>query len=637
MEERYDEEYWYLITKLKDSFTQNPNCHDVKRSVFDRLSPDKQKLIEDLPLEDQRKLADRACRTIVDIDFLTETEVQLLDEIRNGRKQNYKQVICRLTGKIDWKRIRRGYAELLEAYPLLRTVFFYKGLQKPVKAVYENVEKGFPIHDMQKVDRRKLIFLMKNVLASEMRRKYNIESDPVLRIQGYLTGPNELLVVISFYPHICYPVGIRNVLYKIFGGMDAENAALPGVNEEEARQMNRLLAERCVAHFKEILLPLGKSMTIPGEKRQTDELDREFREPTTLYKEFSESLAECLKKYCEDAEVSLKSVLLYAWAELLGKLHEENCPTMLTAGAGEELKLFPIKAERKRDIKEALQYIDRQLETAAKYSNCTVEDIETAVGFSFSEYFRMVHNFMDFHELNDMKSGKNSVASLRGFSEEDIKINLCVDYYLFEDKIGMNYVAKKGYIEIILDNLHELFVDELSGILSLGNVKYDKKSFIRVDDTKEEKLQKIKTARTAYYLKASGIFETLTADEMIMLAKYCRLRTYLSGDEILTQGSRITSLFIVGEGKLEESMMAPDGMVKSLRIIGNGSIFGEECLFEGQIAPSAYTVISSQACIVEINKNVLSEVLTRQPEGLLALLQKENEQKCKLQRLWSMD
>lgn len=63
-----------MITRLKDSFTQDPNHHDVKSSLFDRLSPDKQKLIEELPLEEQRKLADKACRTIVDIVFLTETE-----------------------------------------------------------------------------------------------------------------------------------------------------------------------------------------------------------------------------------------------------------------------------------------------------------------------------------------------------------------------------------------------------------------------------------------------------------------------------------------------------------------------------------------------------------------------------------
>lgn len=637
MEERYDEEYWYLITRLKDSFTQDPNHHDVKRSVFDRLSPNKQKLIEELPLEEQRKLADKACRTIVDIDFLTETEEQILNENKSGRKQNYKQVICRLTGKIDLKRIGRGYAELLESYPLLRTVFFYKGLQKPVKVVYENTEKVFPLHDMQKTDRRKLIFLMKNVLASEMRRNYNIESDSVLRIQGYLTGINELLVVISFNPYICYPIGIRNMLYKIFGGMDVENAALPGVNEEEAQQMNRLLTEKCVAYWKETLLPLGKSMTIPGEKRQTDELDRDFREQTVLYKEFRDRMTECLRKYCGDTGTSPKSVLLYAWANLLGKLHEERCPVMLTAGTGEELKLFPIKAERKTDVKEAILTIDRQIKEAEKYSNCTVNDIEKAVGISFAEYFRMIHNFVDFNELDEMEAVEKKVQSFQGLYEEDCSINLCVDYYLFEDKIGINYTAKKGYIEIILDNLNELFLDELSGILSLGNIKFDKKSFIRVDDTKEEKLRKIKTAQTALFLKSSGIFDALTADEMIMLARHCRLGTYLSGDEILLQGSRISSLYIVGEGKLEESMMALDGMVKSLRIIGSGSIFGVESLFERKTTSSAYTVVSSQARIVEINKNVLAEVFSQKPDGLLALLQKEHDQKCKLQRLWTMD
>ncbi|MGN0412248.1 MAG: condensation domain-containing protein [Lachnospiraceae bacterium] len=637
MEEQYDEKYWHLITSLKDSFTQNPNDSHVNFSVFDRLPPDKQALIEELPLEEKKKLAGKIVKPIEDMDFLTDAEEQLLEEIGSGKKQNYKQVICRLTGKTDLNRIRKGYAELMKTYPLLRSVLLYKGLQKPVKVVYESAEKSFPLHDVQKADQKKLIFLMKNVLASEMRRKFHIESDPVLRIQGYLTGPRELLVVISYYPHICFPVGIRNMLYKIFGGMDAENALLPGVSEDAAQQMNQQLVEKSVNYWKKILLSPGKSLTIPGEKSRTEELDREYRKKTTLYKECGGSLAESLKNYCEEAGTSMKTLLLYAWASMLGKLHEENNPMILTTGNGEELKLFPIKADRSVSAKESIQQMDRQMKEASGYRNCTVENIEAATGISFSEFFRMVHHFVNFDELGQMEIGKNSVHTVNGLSEDDLDINLCINYYLYEDKIGMNYIAKKGYIEILLDDLHELFLNELMGILSLGTVKFDKKSLFRVDDTREEKLRKIKKAQIALYLKNSGLFETLTVEEMIMLAGHCRLETYLSGDEILTQESIVSSLSIVGDGKLEESMMAMDGMVKSLRIIGNGKVFGVESLLEKKTAPSSYTVLTSHVQIVEIDKNVLSEVFSKKPEGLLALLQQVNDQKCKLQRLWTMD
>ena len=138
-------------------------------------------------------------------------------------------------------------------------------------------------------------------------------------------------------------------------------------------------------------------------------------------------------------------------------------------------------------------------------------------------------------------------------------------------------------------------------------------------------------------MKASGIFEGLTVEEIMILAKYCRLSSYLSGDVVLQEKSRNSQIYIVGEGNLEESRTTGDGMVKSLRIIKEGSVFGIESLFPEGKAPTSYTAVSSQVKIVEINKDVLSEVFRRKPEGWLALLQKENDQKCKLQRLWTME
>lgn len=637
MAEKYDEEYWYFITKLKDSFSQNRNDRTVNLTAFDKLKPEKRKLIEDMPLEELKKIAAKVSADVVDIDYLTQDERLLLGEIREGRKLKYKQVVCRLTGKIQMKQIMDGYAKMMQEQQLFRTAYLHKGLENPVKVVYANADRVFPIHDLRNLNRDKQVFVMKNVLASQARHDFNIEIDPVLRIQGYLTGQREILVMISIYPCLTYSVGIRGMLYRIFGGMDAENATMPGVDEESLRQMNEELAEKSIAYWKDLLLPLPESMAIPGEERQTGALSKSYREKTCLYKELNEELVKCLTAFCEKNAVSLKAVFLYAWAELLGKSHDEEQPVLLVTQNGERMNLFPIKVARGEGAHERLKVIDRQLEQSLKFSSCTIHDIESAAGISFPEYFRMVHNFMEFKELDDIESGRSNVRAIGGMNADDIAVNLCVNYHLFEHNIGINYIAKEGFIEIIFDHLHDLFVDELSTILSIDQIRFDKKSFIKVDDTDEEKLEKIKLAQAGLYLKASGIFEGLTVEEIMILAKYCRLSSYLSGDVVLQEKSRNSQIYIVGEGNLEESRTTGDGMVKSLRIIKEGSVFGIESLFPEGKAPTSYTAVSSQVKIVEINKDVLSEVFRRKPEGWLALLQKENDQKCKLQRLWTME
>ena len=191
-------------------------------------------------------------------------------------------------------------------------------------------------------------------------------------------------------------------------------------------------------------------------------------------------------------------------------------------------------------------------------------------------------------------------------------------------------------MEIILDNLHDVLIGELSMLVVPGSARFDKSTFIKAGDTNEEKRYKILLAQIGLYLKNSGIFQMITVDEIMKLAEYCRLRTYLSGDSVITEKTRISNVCILGDGTLEESRMDADGMVKTVRIIKQDSVFGIESLFPNGESGTTYTVISPQAKIVEIDSKILTEALRRVPEGWIALLQKENDQKSRLQRLWTM-
>ena len=266
-----------------------------------------------------------------------------------------------------------------------------------------------------------------------------------------------------------------------------------------------------------------------------------------------------------------------------------------------------------------------------------LEDLEQAVGIAFPEYFRMVHAFLEFSELEDLGAGKSDMEFLSENSEEDQDINLWISYQIFDQKISMNYLSKGGIMEMILENLHELFTEELSALLMPEQNRFDKTTFITAEDTDEERMYKIQLAQIALYLKESGIFGSVTVDEIMKLAEYCRPSTYLSNDIIISEKTRTGSIYILGEGKLEESLTAPDGMVKSLRIMKKGCIFGIESLFPEGESKTTYTVVSPQAKLVEIDSEIFKEVLRRKPEGWIALLEKECDQKSRLQRLWTME
>lgn len=634
---QYDEDYRTLISKLNGAFVQKQKEKMVNPAVFEKLDYEKQNFIKSLPEVEIQKIGAKVHSPVTDICFLSQEEKQLVREIEFGRKRSYRQVAFRLVGNIDIEQIMKRYARNIWEEPAFRTVYLYEGLQEPVKVVCENREKTFPVHDVRSMSKDKQNVLVKSVLAAEMRCEYDIQSDFILRIQGYLMADREMTIILSIYPHLPYSEGVNGMLFKVLKGMSPQISDMPVVDENTLKKVNQMLRDESISYWEELMTPLPKSMTIPGENRKGSDTSGRIFGKLFLYKEVGEELADRLNLFCEKNQVSKKAVFLYAWGNMLGGYHGESSPFMAVAQGGEKVDLFPVKVERSEKLSEAMRGIDGQLEKAAKYSNCTLHDMEFAAGVTFSEYFRMVHNFVEFCELDNMKRENNGVSAIRGIRAEDTDINLFISYYLYEKTIAIHYTSQSGIMETLLENLHDLFVEELQMILAGSPTEFNKKTFIRPDDSEEEKLYKIKIAQTGLYLKESGIFDSITVDEIMKLAEFCSLSNYFSNDAVVSEKSAISKIYIVGEGKLEESMTASDGMVKSLRILKKGDIFGVESLFSEALSAHTYTVISQQAQIVEIDKEILTEVFRRKPGGWIALLEKENKLKSKFQYLWTLE
>lgn len=629
--QRYDEDYQNLILKINEAFNRNQSSTGVYKSAFEQLNEGKKQSIEQIPQEEIQKIGARVRKDVCGIEYLTPQEEELLAEVRAGRKRNYKQFVFRLSGVIDGERIMQNYRSLMQE-EVFRTLYLYEGLERPVRIVCRDGESIFPIYNVQSLERDRQTLLIKNVLAAEMRREYHIEKDQVFRIQGYLMAKDEMLVVISLYPFVPYPLGIRGMLYKIFDQMKTQSSDVPGIDEAAVKKMNEELKAKSLAYWKKIMLPSGKALTIPGESRGQETAQRAF-----LHKELSEELVEQLTKFCREKNISVKAAFLAVWGSLMGKYHDEKHPLVLAAMNGEKMNLFPIRIFREEKGLQNLSVIDTQLNGALSYSSCSVEDVEAQTGIVFADFFRMAHSFVEFNELDALESGSGDLSAVNGIGPEDIDVNLVVSYHLFEKNISMHYLSKSGIMEIILDNLHELFLEELRHILSGDGAGFDKKSFIRMSDTDAEKLQKIRLAQIGLYLKESGLVESLTVEEIMKLSGYCRLTTWLSNDRVVSEHSMLSSLYIVGEGMLEESRTEKDGIVKSLRIVKKGCIFGIESLFSKPEAKTTYTVASSQAQVVEIDQHILKEIFRRKPEGWITLLEREAEQKARLQRLWTMN
>ncbi len=269
------------------------------------------------------------------------------------------------------------------------------------------------------------------------------------------------------------------------------------------------------------------------------------------------------------------------------------------------------------------------------HSCCTLEDIEKQIGRGLPELLGIRHQFLD---LRSPASAAENLQKMIGLDSQLHHLyGLRLEYRLSIKKIEIDYISYDRVFSEVLKQSHEAFVREIKLLLNDNTQEFDKESYIKEDDTQEEKLRKLILAQKALYLKESGLFDYLTVDELMQLAKPCRLHTLGTSECLLEEEEIVDSLFIIGEGMLEESRIGMDGLVKSIRIMKKTDCIGLECLMPERKSFNTYQVISRQATVLEINRDYLHTILSRYPQGFGILLGKEHDKSKKMQRLWMLN
>ena len=124
-----------------------------------------------------------------------------------------------------------------------------------------------------------------------------------------------------------------------------------------------------------------------------------------------------------------------------------------------------------------------------------------------------------------------------------------------------------------------------------------------------------------------SIFEMLSEDERLQLARTARTIFLGPMERIIIQGREGSSLFLVGEGRLEVMVRQTDGTDRLMAVKNKGEVVGEISLLTG--APRTATVRALEGAVVyEIGKHQFEPIIRARPElveVLGAIMQKHIE------------
>jgi len=115
------------------------------------------------------------------------------------------------------------------------------------------------------------------------------------------------------------------------------------------------------------------------------------------------------------------------------------------------------------------------------------------------------------------------------------------------------------------------------------------------------------------------MFENLADDDRQALAQSLVERKFAAGDIIMNLGDRGTSMFIVAEGHINIYLPGEASRRISLKDITTGEHLGELALFDDK-PRSASAVATTDAILLELDRETLSTYLAQRPQGAMTLL-----------------
>jgi CRP/FNR family cyclic AMP-dependent transcriptional regulator len=125
--------------------------------------------------------------------------------------------------------------------------------------------------------------------------------------------------------------------------------------------------------------------------------------------------------------------------------------------------------------------------------------------------------------------------------------------------------------------------------------------------------------RTEELLARIPMFEALADDDRQALAQSLTERRFAAGEIIMNLGDRGTSMFIVAEGHINIYLPGEASRRISLKDITTGEHLGELALFDDK-PRSASAVATTDAVLLELDRETLSTYLAQRPQGAMTLL-----------------
>ena len=402
-------------------------------------------------------------------------------------KQYFDQIVLNISGNIDEEKIKEAWHNVSKANEVLRSVFRWEGLTKPVQVILKNKEIPINVIDVSQNENKTPLI---DEIKDHDRNRISLSENPFL-ISVCRLSTDEALMVISTH-RILYDGWSNGIIIKEFLSnyhMLLRGEAIRDTSKTkykefikwyEAQDKNHLLDfwEKYLEQFEvKTALPFSKKVT-PSNEYSIHEL----KVPTDLFLE--------IEFFLKNNNITLATLIYSAWGILLQQCNDTNDVVFGTTVSGRSSSIIGIndivglfintipiriKFQDNESVLQIIKNVEEQVNVRLEYEQCPLALIKNASCIDNKENLFgsiiVIENYPLEKQINVGKAlSINSYSSLEttnfdltiqvSIGENNLEILFNYDNGMFENSF-INRIAKYflNLIKQMIDKPHKKLID----------------------------------------------------------------------------------------------------------------------------------------------------------------------------------
>ncbi len=356
-----------------------------------------------------------------------------------------------------------------------------------------------------------------------------------------------------------------------------------------------------------------------------------------------------LREYVQANPLMLKAILQSAWGFMLQCVNKRNdclfCQILPPNRKAESfsLNVIPVRmtGDNNKTVEQIVRGQFRQLVISQPYGR-----LDWAALAEFTNHGKLFNHFLSFREFqSDAITYADVPAEPRGrlvtqssWDAQGMSLGVYLRYWGTALSLGFLYDANR-FVKGGVERLCELYELVLNQMLVDWNAKYSEFMARLIERVKRHEEQSEaappvdERKRLRDFISQAPILQGRYEGTIGLFEDYAELVTYYEGDRI--SGEMLNESFIfVAEGILSRNVDIGDGWYNTLDIIEKNAFVNPTHFLEKQHFTMSATVLTDKAELLLIPHDVFIEILRKNPEVAMSIMEYALEQMERYQLIW---